>query len=92
MKSIQLINPSGRKVFVADNRVHHLLEQGFQIAPQQAPVKVAAPPAEPEQPADDEDKDLDEMDRDELAAEAEARGLDFHPRLGAAKLRALLSE
>ena len=85
MKSILLLNPSGREVFVADNRVPHLLSQGFELAPE----PVAAPEPEPEEKKAIRLEDLDRAGLTKLAAE---RGIEHHPRLGQKKLRALLSE
>lgn len=91
MKSVLLINPSGREVSVADNRAHHLLTQGFTLAPEKAepaPVVLRQRPVKEEEPP----VDLDELTRGELVQMAEAAGLSFHPLLGEKKLRALLSE
>ena len=78
MKSVSLINLSGRMVRVPDNRVPHLIQQGFTYPNDPEP----AAPAEPS---------LEDLDRGALAAMAESRDLEFHPRLGKKRLIELLS-
>jgi len=99
MKSVSLINPSGREVRVPDNRVAHLLANGFTIAPEKetkspvfiSPSKPAPEPA-PEPEAEEEVDSLEFLTRDELVELAESRGLKFDGRLGAKKLRALITD
>lgn len=80
MRSVELVNPSGRTVRVADNRVHHLLEKGgFTLPEQPAPAPAPAP-------------SLEDMSRDELAEMAREQGKEFHPRLGKDNLIKLIEE
>lgn len=84
MRSVSLINPSGRVVRVIENRVPHLVEQGFRIAASEpAKTKNLIPPPE----------DLSEKSLDELREIARDMGLyesGLHPATGVAKTLAAI--